>query len=183
MSDTDRPADTIARGAASLQAAGDAARQVGAQARDAGAQAAEQAKGLAGEARQQGASLADAVGEQVTATAQAGKDGLADRLEDVARAVHRSGEQLEGHQDMIAHLVERGAAELSVLATTLRTNDLNGLMGGLQDLARRQPALFAGASLAAGFALSRVGRIAVAGASKADLPTVPSLTGGQHERE
>ncbi len=180
MSDTNRTADTIKEGAANLQAAGDAARQVGAQAREAGTQAAGQAKELAQEAKQQGASLAGAVGEQVTATARAQKDSLADRLEDVAKAVHRSGEQLEGHQDMIAHLVERGAAELSVLATTLRTNDLNGLMSGLQDLARRQPALFAGASLAAGFALSRVGRIAIAGASKADLP---SLSGGQHERE
>lgn len=180
MSDDNRTAETLKEGAASLQAAGDAARQIGAHARDAGAQAADQAKGLAQDARQQGAALAGAVGDKVAATASAQKDSLADRLEDVAHAVHRSGEQLEGHQDFIAHLVERGAAELSVLATTLRTNDLNGLMGGLQDLARRQPALFAGASLAAGFALSRVGRLAIAGASKADLP---SLSGGQHERE
>jgi hypothetical protein len=49
-------------------------------------------------------------------------------------------------------------------------------MGSLQDLARRQPALFAGASLAAGFALARVGRVAVAGASQADLPKLPEVT-------
>ena len=52
-------------------------------------------------------------------------------------------------------------------------------MGGLQDLAQRQPALFAGASLAAGFALARVGRIAVAGASKDDLPKMPEVQLGQ----
>ena len=105
---------------------------------------------------------------------------MADQLEDVTKAVHRSGEQLEGHQDFVAHLVERGAAELSTLASTLRSNHLRGLMGNLQDLAQRQPALFAGASLAAGFALARVGKVAVAGASKADLPTMP---GTDHERE
>ena len=89
---------------------------------------------------------------------------MAQYLEGVAKAVHQSGEQLEGHSDFVAHMVERGAAELSTLATTLRSNDLQSLMGELGSLARRQPALFVGASMVAGFALARVGRIAAAGA-------------------
>ncbi len=167
--------DTIAEGAAGLQAAGEAARQVVSQARQAGGDAAGQAQELAHEAQGRVASLAGAMGERVQDAAESGKSSLADQIEDAAQAVHRSGTQLEGHQDWAAHLVERGAAELSTLATTLRSNDLRGLMGGLQDLAKRQPALFAGASLAAGFALARVGRIAVAGASKDDLPKLPEV--------
>ena len=93
------------------------------------------------------------------------KQNVAGYLDDVAKAVHRSGEQLEGHQDWIAHMVERGADELGVLANTLRTNDLQSLLGELGSLARRQPALFVGASMAAGFALARVGRIAATGAT------------------
>ena len=171
--------DTIAKGAAGLQAAGDAARQVAEQAKQAGTDAASQAQELAQEAQNRGASLVGVVSDRVQDVAESGKSSLADQIEDVAQAVHRSGAQLEGHQDWAAHLVERGAAELSTLATTLRSNDLRGLMGGLQDLAQRQPALFAGASLAAGFALARVGRIAVAGASKDDLPKLPEVHLGQ----
>jgi len=88
--------------------------------------------------------------------------------------VHRSGEQLEGHQDWVAHLVERGAAELGSMATTLRKNDLQGLLGELGSLARRQPALFVGASMAAGFALARVGRLAVSAPTPVAKPTPAS---------
>ena len=167
--------DTIGKGAASLQAAGEAVRQVGEQAKQAGAQAGSQAQELAHEAKGHGESLAADVGDRIESVAETGKNSFADQLEDVAKAVHRSGAQLEGHQDWAAHLVERGAAELEMLAGTLRTNDLRGLMGGLQDLGKRKPALFAGASLAAGFALARVGRLAVSGASKDDLPTMPEV--------
>ncbi len=172
--------DAVGKSLADLKAAGEAARQVGEQAGQAGAQALGQAKDVAQEAQARGASLAGAVEDRVGATAQSQKEGLADRLQDVAEAVHRSGEQLEGHQDWIAGLVEKGADELTTLANTLRTNDLRSLMGSLEDLARRQPALFVGASLAAGFALARVGKVAAAGASRADLPHLPEAS---HERE
>ncbi len=162
------------------QDAGDAVRQVGDQARQAGTQALNEAQDVAHSAASRGASLSGTARDQALSAAESQKENLADRIEDVAKAVHRSGEQLEGHQDFIAHLVERGAAELGTLANTLRSNDLRGLLGNLQDLAQRQPALFAGASLAAGFALARVGKVAVAGASRADLPHMPETT---HERD
>ena len=150
-----------------FQAIGDAARQTGQQAREAGANALDQARDVAQEAQARAASVADTIGKQAASIAEARKETLADTLEDVAKAVHRSGEQLEGHQDWVAHLVERGAAELNGLATTLRRNDLQGLLNDLGSLARRQPALFVGASMAAGFALTRIGRLAVEGASQA----------------
>ena len=179
MSDTNGT-DPIKAGLDVAQAAGNAVRQVGAQARQAGSTALGEAQDVAHDATARGAALAGTATEKAASVAEARKGNLADRLEDVAKAVHRSGEQLEGHQDFAAHLVERGAAELSALADTLRSNDLRGLMGNLQDLAQRQPALFAGASLAAGFALARVGKVAVAGASRADLPHMPEAT---RERE
>ena len=113
--------------------------------------------------------------ERATSAAANHKSDLADKLDDVAQAVHRSGEQLEGHQDWMAGLVERGADELASLASTLRGNDLKGLLGSLQDLARRQPAVFVGASMAAGFALVRLGKVAAAGVSREDLPKMPEV--------
>jgi uncharacterized Ntn-hydrolase superfamily protein len=150
-----------------LKAVGDAVGQVGQQARQAGGQALDHAQDVAQDAQARAASLTSEVKERAASMAQTQKDGLAERLEDVAHAVHSAGEQLKGHQDWAANLVERGADELTTLADTLRTNDLRGLMDNLQDLAKRQPALFTGATLAAGFALARVGRVAVAGALRA----------------
>ena len=171
MSDTEKSGGGLVETTmGGLQAVSSAAGQVGSQAGQAGSQALGHAQDVAQDAQARAASLAGEVKDRVASGAQVQKDQLADKLEDMARAVHRSGEQLEGHQDWVAGLVERGAAELSVLATTLRTNDLQGILGNLGRLAQQQPALFAGASLAAGFALARVGRVAVAGASKADLP-------------
>ena len=143
---------------ADLQEIGTAAKQVGARAGQAGSDAVGQARDVAHEAQARGASLAGAIGERATGFADEQKGELADKIENMAKAVHKSGEQLEGQQDWIAHQVERGAAELSILADTLRTNDLQTLFGNLSSLAQRQPALFVGASIAAGFAISRVGK-------------------------
>ena len=131
---------------------------------------------IAQQAKSQGAAAYDQVKDRALSAAESGKDAVADRLDNVAEAVQRSGEQLEGQQDWIAHLVERGADELGSLASTLRSNDLRGLMGKLEDLAQRQPAVFVGAAMAAGFAAVRIGKIAVAGASKADMPDMPDLS-------
>lgn len=160
MSDTGR-SDVVGKTLESLKGVGEAARQASGQAVQAGTNALDQAKEVARDAKDQAGSVAGAIGEKASSVAEEQKSQLADKLEDVAKAVHRSGEQLEGHQDWVAHLVERGAAELSTLATTLRSNDLQGLLGDIGSLARRQPALFVGASMAAGFALTRVGRLAV----------------------
>ena len=162
--------DPVGKGMAGLRAAQDAMRQVGGQARDARSDAATQAKELTQDARARAASLASAVGDRVTQAVASEKDNLAGQLQDMAQAAHRSGEQLEGHQDWLAHAIEWGADELGTIAGSMRSNDLQGLFGNLQGLAHRQPALFTGASLAAGFALARVGRVAVSGASKSDLP-------------
>ena len=169
MSDTNRT-EAASNVVGDFQAIGDAAMQTGEQARQAGADALDQARDVAHEAKSRAAAAIGAIGEQAGSVAEAQKANLAERLEDVAKAVHKSGEQLEGHQDWVAKLVEQGADELTSLATTLRSNDLQSLLGDLGSLARRQPALFVGASMAAGFALTRIGRLAVSGPSAATTP-------------
>jgi len=144
---------------------GDRAREAGAAVKEMAQDASTRGAALAGE-------VAGTVKDQVLSAAEESKDGMAGRLEDVAGAVHRSGEQLEGQQDWLAQLVERGADELGNLASTVRSNDLRGLVGKLEDIARRQPVLFVGAAMAVGFASARLGKVALAGASRSDLPTM-----------
>ena len=159
-----------------FQAMGQAVRDAGSQAQQAGTQAVSDAKEVVSEARERAQSISETAAHTVATTVESQKEGLAGRLDQFADVVHRSGTQFEGHQDQIAHLVERGAAEMHAFANTLRTNDTRALMTELGGFARRQPALFVGATIAAGFALSRVGRIAVAGASTDDLPKLPDLS-------
>lgn len=124
------------------------------------------------------ASIVDQVKDHVASTASDQKDGIADRLEDVAEAVHRSGEQFAGKQDWIAGAIERGASELTALAGSLREADIGTIVQQVQVFARRQPGLFVGASLAAGFALARFGKVVAKDVSRDDLPTI----GGQHDQ-
>ncbi len=156
----------------SAKKAGDAAQQAASQARQAGSEAAGHAKDVAHEAKDRAASLAGEAKNSALSAAEAQKDQLADQVDSLAHSIHRSGQQLEGEQDWIARVVERGAAELGSVADTLRTNDLQGIARNLEGLARRQPALFLGASVIAGFALARIGKVAVTGASS-DTPTSP----------
>ena len=122
-------------------------------------------------------SLVGQVKEQATSALSDQKDGLADQIDTLAETVHRSGAQFEGKQDWIASAIDRGAAELGSLATSLRENDLASLFRQVQTIARQQPALFIGASLAAGFAVARLGKLVAADMSQDDLPT---LGGGNH---
>jgi hypothetical protein len=151
-------------------------KKVGEQVGAVGAQAGNTAQELIGEIAAEGASATAEIKDSATATVEQRKETLADRIEEVSDAVRKSGEQLEGHQDIVAQLIEKGADELGTLALTLRSNDLQGLLGNIGSLARRQPALFTGMSIAAGFALTRIGKMAVAGATRDDLPKLPEVS-------
>lgn len=137
--------------------------------------AAEQAKEVAGQAADKASSLVGQVKDKAVSAVEGQKAGLADQLDSLAESVHRSGEQLHGKQDWIAGAVERGAAELSTLASSLRENDVQALFGQVQSFARRQPAVFIGAMFAAGFGLARFGKIVAADVSRDDLPTLPEM--------
>lgn len=138
-------------------------------------QVADQAKEAVGAAADKSSSLVGQVKDKAVSAVEGQKAGLADQLDSLAESVHRSGEQLQGKQDWIAGAVERGAAELSTLASALRENDLGALLSQVQTFARRQPAVFIGAMFAAGFGLARFGKIVAADVSRDDLPTLPEV--------
>jgi hypothetical protein len=183
VSDTNQRAGTTARNAAeqtrrTVEGAAERARQVGQGTAEAGAamagRASEGAQDLAREARDRGASLAGDAADRLQREAGERKDRAAERIDDVADALRRSGEGLEDHEAWLAGLVQRGAAELSSFAETLRTNDFRALLGRIESMAHEQPALFVGASMAAGFALARLGRVAASGAAPAPAAGTPA---------
>lgn len=158
---------------------GDPDRPVAPAPRSPGTTAVDTARGMADQAAGQASSLVGQVRDRATSAVEDHKAGVADQIEEAAQAVHRSGEQLRGQSDWLAGAVERGAAELSAFASSLRDKDLATLAGEVQGFARRQPAAFVGLSFAAGFALARLGKLVAADASRGDLPTLPEITHGQ----
>lgn len=160
MSD-DPSANVVEKTMTYVEGAGDAARQAGEQVRQAGATAVGDAREIGHEASQAARSALGTLKDQARSAAETQKTRVADGLASAAQAVHRSGVSLEGQQDWFAQLIERGADEVSEFAASLRGADVQTLMSRLSGLARRQPALFLGASMAVGFGLTRMGRLAV----------------------
>jgi hypothetical protein len=110
----------------------------------------------------------DAAGEAVTdakhaamqgvedARAKAGDKGhsTANRLRDLAG-------QVEGDLPWMSTAFKKSADGLDSVTNSLTQGDLNQCLSGVSEFARRQPAIFLGASVALGFALSRIGKAAL----------------------
>ncbi len=138
-----------------------------------GSKAASDAAGVVDDLQDRASSLSGKVSDKLATAADDQKNTAASKLEDLATTVHRAGEQFEGHQDVVAKLIERGADELGGLARTLRSNDLNSLMSQLQTLAKRQPALFVGVAVLAGFSAVRFVKVAASCGTSGDLAHLP----------
>jgi hypothetical protein len=111
------------------------------------------------------------VKDQAVRGMEAGKDQASHQVAEAADSIRQSADQLRGRQQTwLADLVDRGAEQLDRVSETLRSNDLQGLLSQLDGFARRQPALFAGASMVAGFALARIARVGL------DQGTAPPVT-------
>ena len=90
------------------------------------------------------------------ARAKAGDKGhsTANRLRDLAG-------QVEGDLPWMSTAFKKSADGLDSVTNSLTQGDLNQCLSGVSDFARRQPAIFLGASVALGFALSRIGKAAI----------------------
>jgi hypothetical protein len=149
----------------SLKSVGEAAHKAGDALQGAGADALSKATETVRDAQGRAIDLGSDIAKQAVSIAETQKDGIADRLEGVASTFHRSGDELREKEEWLALVIDRGANEMAKLANSLRSSDFKSLFEDLQSFARRQPALFMGTSVAAGFALARVGKTAVVGAS------------------
>ena len=118
----------------------------------------DEARATANALKSEAGGLAGTIKEGLASKAEQQKNVVADRLGQSPSHLQKSAGDLREHEAWLATLIERGARELEHVADDIKRNDIAGIMGSAEVFARRQPALFMGAAVALGFALTRVVR-------------------------
>jgi hypothetical protein len=134
------------------------ADESGSEARGAASGLRDEAAGVVPDVKAEGAAVVDAAQERAAGFAEEQKEAGAEQADSLARAVHRAADELQGTSPQIARYVHEAASSVGHLARALRDRSPGELMGGVEDLARRQPVAFFGAAVLAGFALARFAR-------------------------
>ena len=116
---------------------------------------AEEARAAGSSLRDQAAGLGHTLKQGLTHQVERQKNGIADRLSAVAKRTQETAADLRENEAWLGALLGRGADELESVAEEIRRNDVPGILGSVEVFARRQPALFMGASVALGFAMTR----------------------------
>lgn len=108
------------------------------------------------EAINQASSTLEDVKSQAVIAAEEQKDRTTDRLHNVVGALRQSSQQFRGQEDQtFANYTDSAADQVEQFANYLDSRDIGELLSNVQDLARKQPELFIGGALAAGFFLGR----------------------------
>lgn len=107
--------------------------------------------------RQQANRLAEQARQRGKEVLQQQKGNAADQLKSIASALHRTAKDCESREAErgTGRLLDQAANGLDRLADSIRERDIDSLFEQTGRLMRRQPAAFIGATVAAGFLLSR----------------------------
>jgi hypothetical protein len=111
--------------------------------------------GVVHEARRQGEELADLAKERAAGFAEEQRALAAKQVGAVAGAVEKTAEELAGSSPDLAQYARSAATKARDLASALENRSVRDLIGTAESYARREPAIFFGAAVAAGFALAR----------------------------
>lgn len=118
----------------------------------------------------------------------AAMSGIADARATAGEAGHTTASKLRGLADQaeadlpwLSMALSKSARGLDTVTDSLTGGDLSSGVSELADFARRQPAIFLGASVALGFALSRVGKTALQGEVSVPRTEPAPLAGGETE--
>lgn len=100
----------------------------------------------------------------------------ADQSRTAANTLRDTANNLNGELPWMKTALSKTADGFEHLTSALNKGDVNQVLSAVGDFARRQPALFMGLSVAAGFALARVGKTAFEGATdSASTPADPAI--------
>jgi hypothetical protein len=105
--------------------------------------------------KQQAREMADQTKERGKAMLEQQRGAAAGQVDSVAHAFRTAAEQLQREGQGTGNYVGMVADQLESAARQLREKNLDEIMHGVQDLARRSPATFIAGSVAVGFLLSR----------------------------
>ena len=97
------------------------------------------------------------------------KRSAADRVDEIAQAIGRTGEQFSDNEPTLADLATRLAGTVGNFATRLREGSIDDLVEDTRTFARRNPSLFIAGGLLAGFALARFVKASPRRIEEADL--------------
>ncbi len=100
--------------------------------------------------------VASTVKEQATSQISSQKEKAADGLGNVAQAIRQTSDQLrENDQAGVADYVEKAAQSVEKFSSYLRDRDLDEIVNGIEQFARREPALFIGGAFTVGLLAAR----------------------------
>jgi hypothetical protein len=116
---------------------------------------ADRADEIAGTVREHADKLAQPAIEKVREVGEAGKNVGAEGISGLARAVHNIAGEVEKEVPQVAPYVRQAADGLERASSALRERSVGDLFGMAEDFARREPVAFLGASVLAGFMLTR----------------------------
>lgn len=106
------------------------------------------------EAREAAWKSAEKARDRAEAEAERGKNRSAGELHAWASALERAAGEL-GDDTAQARAIHRAAEQLDDVARAIETRSVGEMIAGLARFGRRNPGLFAGGAVVAGFALSR----------------------------
>lgn len=98
--------------------------------------------------------------------AHEGAERVASTAQTTASALRRAADDVEPDNAWIGKALRKSADGLEQATRSLAGGDYSRGIADLNAFARRQPAIFLGASLALGFALARVGKTAIEAATE-----------------
>ena len=99
--------------------------------------------------------------DAAASTIEKGAEQARTSAESAAHALRRAADDVEPDNRWIGSALRKSAEGVERAARSLEGGDISRTVEDLNGFARRNPALFLGASLAVGFALARVGKTAV----------------------
>jgi hypothetical protein len=105
--------------------------------------------------RQQASEFAGDVGHELSRTGETQKARGVEAMRGLARAIDSAAEELKDQSPTVARTVHEAARGVKSLSDGLSNRNVNELIDSATQLARAQPALFVGGSIAAGFAFAR----------------------------
>jgi gas vesicle protein len=99
--------------------------------------------------------ILDHAADRVKSSVKEQKEAGAEYLERVASAIDRAAGEFEADVPQAARYIRQAGSELNNVATAVRQRDLRELVSEVENVARRQPALFFGGAVVLGFAALR----------------------------
>lgn len=105
--------------------------------------------------KQQASEIGSNVAEELGTAADAQKVRGADLMQAVAQAITTASRELETSSPASAKLAKEFASNVNKLSNSIRGRDLKSIWDDASEVARSQPALFFGAAVLSGFAISR----------------------------